>query len=226
MFTCKFCNRCGWIWGVIGLTALLTSGVLSQSQDHPSHDHPTKQPQQQPSQEQMARWMKYAQPSKHHDKLDPFVGEWNQKIRMWMRPDAEPQVLTGKAEYEWIMGGRFLQGTYEGNFMGQPFHAMDLLGYDNYREQYVSIWVDNLSTGLMSVKGWYNDETDTIVMHGTVDDLIHNFPNRPVRTETEIRSDDHIVYRSYTVDRNGDEYKTMELHSRRITEQSDTAASE
>lgn len=218
MFTCKTCNRCGWMWGVIGLSALISTGVLSQThEDHPHGDREQAQ-QHQPSEEGMARLMKYAQPSEHHKKLEPFIGAWNQTVRIWMTPGADPQTLEGSATYKWIMGGRFVQGTYAGNYMGEPFHGMDLLGYDNFREQYISLWIDNHMTGFMTANGWYNDETDTIIMHGTVDDAMSDFPNRPFRTETKFKSDDHIVYRHYTVDRKGNEFKSMEVVSRRAVD--------
>jgi len=224
----KTCNRCGWMWGIIGVTALLTTGVLSQSHEGHRHEHGQHthehQQQQQPSPEQMQRWMKYSQPSEHHRKLQPLIGTWNQTVRIRMTPNADPEVLESTATYEWIMGGRYVQGTYEGNFMGEPFQGMDLLGYDNYRQQYVALWIDNLGTGFMTTTGWYNDQTDTLIMHGSVDDTMQDFPNRPLRTETEFKSDDHIVYRSYTVDRQGNEFQSMEIVCRRAERESRTGA--
>ena len=41
---------------------------------------------------------------------------------------------TGSSEVKWIMGGRYLEQTATGTSMGQEFHGMGLMGYDNMKK--------------------------------------------------------------------------------------------
>jgi len=44
------------------------------------------------------------------------VGTWGAKITTWMSPGAPPQESTGTSENKWVLGGRFVQQSHEGNF--------------------------------------------------------------------------------------------------------------
>ena len=52
-----------------------------------------------------------------------------------------------------VLGGRYLMGNYEGDFMGSPFHGMSCTGYDNGKKKYSSGWIDDMSTGMMVAEG-------------------------------------------------------------------------
>jgi hypothetical protein len=41
-----------------------------------------------------------------------------------------------------VLGGRFVEQRYAGNFMGQPFSGLGYTGYDNYRKKYIGSWMD------------------------------------------------------------------------------------
>ncbi|MCZ6811972.1 MAG: DUF1579 family protein, partial [Planctomycetota bacterium] len=75
--------------GLIGLTTAITSRVVSQ--DKPGGEYGQEMPQ----------WMKYAMPGEQHKQLEPFVGRWEQTVKFWMEPGAEPSQSYGSAEYKW-----------------------------------------------------------------------------------------------------------------------------
>src|SRR5678815_2151756 len=106
---------------------------------------------------QMAEMMKKAEeastPGAEHKKLEPFVGEWNAEVKMWMAPDAPPTVSKGTAKSAWILNGRFVQEDFTGEMMGKPFKGMSLTGYDNVRQKYRSVWVDDMSTTIVTSEG-------------------------------------------------------------------------
>jgi hypothetical protein len=106
---------------------------------------------------QMAEMMKKAEeasaPGAAHKKLEPFVGEWNAEVKMWMTPDAPPTVSKGTAKSAWILNGRFVQEDFSGEMMGKPFKGMSLTGYDNVRQKYRSVWVDDMSTTIVTSEG-------------------------------------------------------------------------
>jgi hypothetical protein len=121
-------------------------------------------PAKMPSQEEvMAAMMKLASPGPEHAALNPLAGSWKTVIKTWSAPSAEPMASEGTCDRNWIMGGRYLVGNYKGSFGGMPFEGMEVLGYDNIKKQYVSSWVDNMGTGILSSQG------------GTMDPATHSF---------------------------------------------------
>lgn len=191
-------------------TAFITTHVVSQESKAP-----TQQPQQPDPAQMEQQWMKYAQPTAHHKKLDVFIGEWDQVVKMWWYPGAEPQITTSTATYEWIMDGRFVQGHYNGEFQGETFKGMDLLGYDNFRERYISLWVDNMTTAFMTAHGKFNAAGTELQMRGTHDDVMTAEKDKPFKSVTRIVDEDTVVYESYAMGPDGEFFKSLEVTSTR-----------
>jgi Protein of unknown function (DUF1579) len=104
-------------------------------------------------QEMMKKAEAASTPGTAHQALDPLVGEWNVEVKTWMTPDAPPTVSTGTAKSTWTLKGRFVQQEFSGEFMGQPFHGISFTGYDNVREKYRSVWIDDMSTTIVVSEG-------------------------------------------------------------------------
>ena len=112
----------------------------------------------------MAAWQKYATPGEQHAWLKKMVGSWTSTTKMWMGP-GDPMVTTGTAEVKSILGDRYIQEEHNGTFMGKPFAGMGITGYDNARKNFVSTWVDNVGTGIMTCEGTL--EADGKTMNST-----------------------------------------------------------
>jgi len=115
----------------------------------------------------MEKWKEFSTPNENHKVLDTLVGDWDYTIKWWMSPDAKPEESKGTSGIEWIMGGRFIEQTVEGTSMGQPFEGMGIMGYDNEKKQYQSVWIDNMGTGVMTGSGSYDPNTKTLTDQGT-----------------------------------------------------------
>jgi len=118
------------------------------------------------AEEMQAAWEKVSTPGEAHTRLNQVVGEWNTKARFWMEPGKAPEESAGSASHKWVLNGRFIQENYEGTSMGKPFQGLGLIGYDNAKEEYVSIWTDSMSTALMSSTGTYDAKTNSITYKG------------------------------------------------------------
>jgi hypothetical protein len=113
-----------------------------------------KAPAAPPDQKAMMEMMqKAATPGDAHKKLEPFVGSFDAKVKMWMDPSQPPQESTGTAENKWVLGSRWVEMQYQGTFMGQPFSGIGYTGYDNVTKKYVGTWMDTASTGVMTSSG-------------------------------------------------------------------------
>ena len=100
-------------------------------------------------QEQMAAWMKYANPGEKHAYLKKLEGKWTGKAKFWMQPGAPPTESEGTAVNTLILGGRFLQSSYTSEVMGQPFEGFGLDGYDIHKQKYIGLWTDTMATKML-----------------------------------------------------------------------------
>ena len=103
--------------------------------------------------EQQAEMMKATSPGEHHGHIKVLAGSYTYVAKMWMAPGTDPVTSEGKAEKKLIMGGRYLQDTSEGDFMGRSFTGMGTMGYDNMQGHYINTWIDNFGTGIMVAHG-------------------------------------------------------------------------
>jgi hypothetical protein len=93
---------------------------------------------------------------------------------------------------------------------------MGLTGYDNLRKQYVSVWIDNMSTGVMVANGRYYPEAKALIETGTMSDPATGDPNSPFRGVWTFVNQDYYTYEMYTIAPNGREYKSMEISYSRV----------
>jgi hypothetical protein len=147
---------CAFVFGV--------SGAMAQEhEDHSGHDHAKGQDgdKAQDHAAEMEAWMAMATPGPEHANLKYCVGEWKASLKHWMEPGAEPAVSVGKEVNTEILGGRFVQTHFTGDFMGSPFEGHGYIGYDRIKKKYVSTWIDCMGTQVMMQWGDYDAATKT-----------------------------------------------------------------
>jgi uncharacterized protein DUF1579 len=102
---------------------------------------------------EMEAMQKAATPGEPQKRLGRLVGDWTFTNTMWMAPGQPPATSTGTMHGVALMGGRYVEHTWKGDMMGMPFEGRGTDGYDNVGKQYVSSWLDNMSTGIMYSTG-------------------------------------------------------------------------
>ncbi len=157
-----------------------------------------------------------AAPGEQHAVFEPLIGRWNYSGKFWMAPDAEPQETKGKSLNTIVEGKRFLKQEVEGPWMGETFHGTGYIGYDNIKQEYVSVWIDNMSTGMMSSSGQYDSATQTLSLSGTASCPMTGEKDRPMRSAWTITDKDHSTYVSYMKGPDSQEFKAMELNYTRV----------
>jgi hypothetical protein len=197
--------------GALALAAaMFVAGVVTAEEKKPAK--PAKTTDQAPAMDEkamMEAWAKVATPGDAHKWLEPVVGTWDAKITMWMAPGAPPQESTGTSENRWVLGGRFVEQRYEGNFMGQPFSGLGYTGYDNYKKKYVGTWMDTMGTMIMTSQG--DAAGKSLAMTSTIDDIMTGKATT-VKSEVKILAPDHHIMEMWGPDPTGKQYKTMEIH--------------
>ena len=150
-------------------------------------------------------------PSDAHKVLEPLAGKWNYTAKFQMSPDAPATEMAGMSESEMIYGGRFLRETVRGTWQGQPFEGAGYTGYDNIRQEYVSVWIDGMATGVMKSSGQYDAATKTLGTSGSNSCPFTGEKDRKGRMETTLIDNDHYTMTSYAAGPDGKEYKMMEI---------------
>lgn len=163
--------------------------------------------------EMMATWNRYSNPGEHHQVFSEMAGDWTHAVTMWMAPGAPPMESTATSDAEVEMGGRWLEEEFTGTMWGMPFQGENLLGYDNFREEYVSIWRDNLSTAAMITRGTYDPATKTLTMTGTVDDFMSGTRDIAVRQVITSPAPGQSTMEMYMPGPDGNEFLTMRIES-------------
>ncbi|MBI4057558.1 MAG: DUF1579 domain-containing protein [Elusimicrobia bacterium] len=163
------------------------------------------------TQEMIGNMAKFSGPNENHKRLDPFIGRWNAVVLWWMAPTSKPEEMRGIHENRWIMGGRFMQQRTKGGTKDQPFEGLGFTGYDTLKGTYVSLWLDNMGTGIMTATGEFDAATQTFNEKGTMGDPMTGEKEKPFRSEWKVADKNHFTYTMYTAVADGSEFKAMEI---------------
>jgi len=132
----------------------------------------------------LAAYEKAGKPGPEHKLLEPFVGEWDYTVKMWLKPDSEPMQMTGTVVRKWIFGGRFIHDTVQNEKPNANFKGMGLLGYDNTKKKYTSAWIDSMSTSIHTSMGTVDKDGKVFTFTGTNLDPI---TRKPVKGRSVMR---------------------------------------
>ncbi|MBI3725213.1 DUF1579 domain-containing protein [bacterium] len=174
-------------------TALITGRVVSQDNDA------------------TAAWLKLASPGPFHEKLKPLAGTFEATTKFWAAPGAAPTEAHGTSVHKLILGGRYLQQDYEaksGDVVTMAGHG--LMGYDNVKKKFTGVWVDTLSTSVMSSLGTCDESGKVITSTSEWDDPATGKPAKHKAVVT-IESDQKHTYELYYTSPEGKEWKALEV---------------
>jgi hypothetical protein len=144
-------------------TTMLGASVLSQPADPADGGMPAMDPAA------MERWATVSTPGEQHAELASSAGRWNVTSKFWMDPAGEPETSQLQSVITQELGGRFVSERMSGEVMGMPYEGFGVFGYDNHKEKWTSIWMDNMGTAMVYAEG---DETaeGTIELFGEMYD--------------------------------------------------------
>jgi hypothetical protein len=156
---------------------------------------------------------KAAAPGEHHKAMGRYVGDWTFTNTMWMDPSQPPMKSDGTVHSEWMLGNRYLHQVYKGSFGGQPFEGHSIDGYDNVSGKYVSSWVDNMGTGIMSSTGTCDAAHKVCTMMSEGLDPMGN--HQTTKMVTTWTGDDRYQMEMFMVDPAGKETRTMLIEAKK-----------
>ena len=149
-------------------------------------------------------------PGPAHQALEPLVGDWNAEVKMWMAPDAPPTVSKGTAKNSWALQGRYVQQDFTGEYVGKPFRGIGFTGYDNVRQKYRNVWLDDMSTTMVTSEGDADAGGKVITLAGSYACPLTGEKNKAATEIVRIISRDKHVFEMHDPAL-GNNSKTMEI---------------
>jgi hypothetical protein len=149
-------------------------------------------------------------PGPAHKSLDALVGDWKAEVKCWMQPGEGPHVSRGTARATWKFKGRFIEEDFDGEMMGQPFSGRTLLGFDNTKQTFNSVWVSDTQTSMFTSEGKGDKDNKVITLEGKASCAATGRKDVPMRTVLRFLGPDKHVLEMYDQSR-GEHAKTMEI---------------
>jgi hypothetical protein len=199
---------------LIMMAMLMAAGSLLQASSAVANEKPAGKAPAQDQAAMMQEMMKLGSPSENHKHLDTLVGKWEYTATWWMEPQSKPEVMKGSSENSWVLGGRFIQQQATSPAQGEhpAFTGMGLTGYDNMKNEYNSIWVDNMATGMMKATGQFDKKSNTMIEKGTFSCPMTGEKSKAFETKWKITDNDHYTYEMWVKDtKTGKQFKSMEI---------------
>ena len=199
---------------VLPLLALCATGVaLAQDKTAPKPEMATMAPSTEGAAE-MEAMMKAGTPGEPHKKLSRMVGDWTYTSKAWMDPSQPPVESKGTMRSQTILGGRYVEQVWKGDFMGMAFEGRGTEGYDNVTKKYFSTWMDNMSTGLLVSNGNCDEKGDKCAYSGEMTDPMTG-KTATMRNVITWTGADTFKNEMYGPGQDGKEYKMMEITAKK-----------
>lgn len=191
-------------YAILAASALVASLALAQDKT----ETPAK-PELKPE-EVMKKMAAAGAPGAAHKALEALVGEWTAEVKCWMDPKGEPMLSKATAKASWMLDGRFVREEFKGEMMGKPFIGVSLTGYDNMKQKYTSVWVDDMSTGILTSMGTMEGDGKVLTLTGKMDCAMTDEKDVTIKQVLRILSADKHVFEMHDP-RLGEKSKTMEI---------------
>ena len=189
---------------------ILTATLFLLSATSALAQEATKAPEMTPEQKaEMEAYMRAGTPGAPHQTMAAMAGTYDLKVKSWHEPNAPATEEAGTATRKMILGGRVLVEDVNSTMMGSPFSGQGLRGYDNVTGKYWSIWMDSMSTGMMTSEGTCDDKGGC-TFNGSWNDPVTKGPYK-VRMTTRWTSPTTEIFEMFGPGKDGKEMKMMEI---------------
>jgi len=160
--------------------------------------------------EMMKRAEEAGRPGPGHKALEAFLGNWKAEVKCWMEPGGAPNVSQATAKASWVMNGRFLEEDFQGEMMGKPFRGRTIIGFDNVKQMFTSVWYSDMQTSLFTSEGRGDNNNKVITLEGTSSCPATGRTDVPTKIVLRTTSPDKRTLEMFD-ESQGNNSKTMEI---------------
>jgi hypothetical protein len=145
-------------------------------------------------------------PGPEHEFMKSHEGTWESEV-------AGADGSKGTMTYKMGVGGLWLLSDYKGSFDGAPFEGRGMDTYDAATKQFVSVWVDSMSTTVLIFKGTLNKEKTQMVQEGEMPGPDGNMMK--VKTVTDYKGKDDMTFSMMTPGPDGKDVAMLTINYKR-----------
>lgn len=155
-------------------------------------------------------WQNFMTPGPMHAWMAKTNGTWESEVSQWgMDPSAPPSKAKATIVQSSMLNGLYVTGKFTSTMMGMPMQGQSTMGYDNAKKDFVSTWVDNMGSGIVVMRGTYDEASKTLNLKGKQTDPMTG-QDSDMREEMKMVDDDTYTMSMFGTGMDGKEMKFME----------------
>jgi hypothetical protein len=135
-------------------------------------------------------------PSKEHELLSQFAGDWEVTAETVALPNVEPLKCEG-TESAKMVGGFWLVGQTEASMMGMKVNSLLTIGYNPTKKKYVGTFVCSADSTLWEYEGTMDDDGKKLTLTTEGPSPLDPSKTGQYREELELTDKDHKTFTSY-----------------------------
>src|SRR6266852_4602655 len=166
-----------------------STAVLDRAEDKSGSENSDSE-----KQEMQKKMEAAATPGPAHKALEAFVGNWKAEVKCWMEPGGSPIVSQGTAKAGWTLNGHFLEEEFHGEMMGKPFTGRSLMGYDNIKQTFNTVWLSDMQTSIFTSEGKGENGNKVITLEGKSSCAATGQQDVPMKSVFRVLSPDKHVF--------------------------------
>jgi hypothetical protein len=143
--------------------------------------------------------------------LGELLGSWD--VDIVLSDGSKPaQHSKGKAEYSWVIKGRWLGCHLTGEMLGFPYEEFTILGYDSYAKNIVEVAVESVDNSMLLSRGPTSGPDQPVTaLYGELDEYSAGVLHNPYKVVLKHVNHDRHVTTVVGFDGSGNEVKKVEF---------------
>ncbi len=156
----------------------------------------------------------HTEPTKEHQWLKRYLGEWTSESECPAEPGGEPMKMKGRETVRSI-GDLWIQGEGRGEMPdGDEATMFITVGFDPERGRFVGTWVGSMMTHMWVYEGWLEGD-DTLILEATGPRWDQPGKTAKYRDVTEFKGPDERAFRALVQQDDGSWQQIMTATFRR-----------
>jgi hypothetical protein len=131
------------------------------------------------------------QPTKEHELLKRFVGEWESTAEAVAGPGMPAMTCKGRSSAK-MLGGFWVVIESETDMMGMKINALQSIGYDPEKKKYVATWIDSMFNHKWDYAGALDASGKKLTFEAEGPNFMADGKTTKFRDAYEFKSADHI----------------------------------
>ncbi len=131
------------------------------------------------------------QPTKEHELLKKFVGEWESTAEAVAGPNMPAMTCKGRTSAR-MLGGFWVVIEGQTDMMGMKIDAVQTIGYDPEKKKYIGTWIDSMFNHKWDYSGTVDAAGKKLTLEAEGPNFMAEGKTAKFRDAFEFKSPDHI----------------------------------